>query len=151
MLLKLTCPSCGRSDQASDRVIGKEVRCPCGATFRVVGPKQSNQSTASPPIPQPGPNPPQYVPAPRQTQIRAEPTSSSRSSDVYAPASRPERSLPAAPTPQATEQRAAGGLPPWVYAAFGGAGVLFLVVVGALIVSLSSSTAPNVSQTGSSR
>ncbi len=60
MLLKLTCPSCGRSDQASDRVIGKEVRCPCGATFRVLGPKQGGVSAANLPTPRPEPVSPQY-------------------------------------------------------------------------------------------
>ena len=55
MLLKLTCPACGRSDQASDRVIGKEVRCPCGATFRVLGPKHSSQSRPELPVSQPRP------------------------------------------------------------------------------------------------
>ena len=143
MLLKLTCPTCGRSDQASDRVIGKEVRCPCGATFRVVGPKQGNQVHQSArPYRSPGWQRLNTAPAPRQPEIRAKSPSSSRSSDAYAPVSRPERSLPEASRPQATEQHPAGGLPPWVYAAFGGAGVLFLVAVGALVVSLSSSTAP---------
>ena len=34
MLLRLTCPSCGRVEQASERVLGKEIRCPCGTQFR---------------------------------------------------------------------------------------------------------------------
>jgi hypothetical protein len=33
MLFKVTCPSCGRSEQTSDRVLGKEIRCPCGVTM----------------------------------------------------------------------------------------------------------------------
>ena len=39
MLLRLTCPACGRVEQLSDRVLGKEVRCPCGTQFRVLRPR----------------------------------------------------------------------------------------------------------------
>ena len=47
MLLKLTCPSCGRVEQASERVLGKEVRCPCGTQFRVLQPKPAAPAAAS--------------------------------------------------------------------------------------------------------
>ena len=77
MLLKLTCPSCGRSDQASDRVIGKEIRCPCGATFRVLGPKQG--ATVDPVPRRPGPSRRLPILAPpRQPETRSRPPSSSR-------------------------------------------------------------------------
>ena len=40
MILRLTCPSCGRVEQASERVLGKEIRCPCGTQFKVLQPKK---------------------------------------------------------------------------------------------------------------
>ena len=53
MLLNVTCPSCGGSQEASERVLGKEVRCACGARFRVMGSKPSarddRQRGGSPP------------------------------------------------------------------------------------------------------
>jgi hypothetical protein len=36
MLLKLTCPSCGRSTDALEHVPGKQLRCPCGNRGRVI-------------------------------------------------------------------------------------------------------------------
>src|SRR5271169_3776764 len=48
MLFNLTCPSCGRSQEASERVLGKGVRCSCGARFRVPGPKPSTRVDAAP-------------------------------------------------------------------------------------------------------
>ena len=48
MLLKLTCPSCGRVEQASERVLGKEIRCPCGTQFRVLQPKEAAPDRGSP-------------------------------------------------------------------------------------------------------
>ena len=53
MLLNVTCPSCGGSQEASERVLGKEVRCACGARFRVMG---SNPSARD--DPQRGGSPP---------------------------------------------------------------------------------------------
>jgi S1-C subfamily serine protease len=148
MLLKLTCPACGRSDQASDRVIGKEIRCPCGAIFRVVGPKQAPLSGPELLDAEPCPRPaisPQYSATSRQPETRSRPPSSSRSSSPSPTRPRPQGRQPTSPEPpthQASEQPKRGGLPPWTYAAFGGGAVLFLVVIGALMVSLSSSTAP---------
>ena len=148
MLLKLTCPSCGRSDQASDRVIGKEVRCPCGATFRVLGPKQGPLSAFDSPQPRSqSPAPPYFAPPLARNQTT---TCVSRSISRLPPcpiATRAAASRAAARTGagavRSTAQAAPGGLPPWAYAAFGGAAVLFVVVLGALIVSLSSSTPPS--------
>ena len=81
MLLKLTCPACGRSDQASDRVIGKEIRCPCGATFRVLGPKQGSTSPPNVPAARPQPASPQYTVPLRQPESRSQPSSSRHSDD----------------------------------------------------------------------
>ncbi len=147
MLLKLTCPSCGRSDQASDRVVGKEVRCPCGATFRVLGPKPG--ATVDPVAPEPRPQPvaPQSAPPQRQPETRSRPPSSNKSQD--GPPSRPrsevprrQPSLPKPPRLAAMEKPTPGGLPPWAFAVFGGAAVLFFVVIVALVMSLNSSTTP---------
>src|SRR5580704_9682552 len=83
MLLKLTCPACGRSDQASDRVIGKEIRCPCGAIFRVVGPKQSKQAAFPLPEPQPRQAAPQYTPPPREPETQSKPEPPTSTGDRY--------------------------------------------------------------------
>ena len=146
MLLKLTCPSCGHSDQASDRVIGKEIRCPCGATFRVLGPKPGAIVDPVPPDPRPIAPQPHVRPTP-QAEARSRPSPSNRSQD--GPPSRPRSAVPQHPPtlPEParlirSENPRAGGLPPWAFAAFGGGAVLFVVVLVALIVSLNSSTAP---------
>jgi S1-C subfamily serine protease len=147
MLLKLTCPSCGRSDQASDRVIGKEVRCPCGATFRVLGAKPGAIVNSVPPEPRPRPVAPQSSPPSRQTEVRSRPPSSNRLQDN--PPSRPQLevprrqpSLPEPPRLAPIKKPKTGGLSPWAYAAFGGGAVLFIVVIVALVLSLNSSTTP---------
>jgi hypothetical protein len=44
------------------------------------------------------------------------------------------------------EKPTAGGLPPWAYAAFGGGIVLFVLLIGALVVDLNSSTSPSSKQ-----
>ena len=147
MLLKLTCPACGRSDQASDRVIGKEIRCPCGATFRVLGPKQGSVSSPDVSAARPQPVAPQYSTPPRQPESRSRPPSSSRSYDRPVSYPRPEPirrepNLPDSSRPKAIGQPTPASLPAWAYAAFGGGAVLFVVVIAALILSLSSSTAP---------
>lgn len=152
MLLKLTCPSCGRSDQASDRVIGKEVRCPCGATFRVLGPKQESPSPVDLPPSRPQSPGSPYVAAPSQPEIRSRSTPSPRLHEVPPARSRPEptrREPPPIPVSSQTPlpgQVPPAGVPPWAYAAFGAGAVLFLVLLGALIVTLSSSTTPSPSR-----
>ena len=147
MLLKLTCPSCGRSDQASDRVIGKEVRCPCGATFRVLGPKPGAIVDPVPPEPAPRPVARQSSPPPRSSETRSRPASSNRSQE--GPPSRPrsdaprrQPSLPEPPRRAPIAQPTPASLPPWAFAAFGGGAVLFVVAIVALILSLNSSTTP---------
>jgi S1-C subfamily serine protease len=119
MLLKLTCPSCGRTEEVPDRVIGKELRCPCGTHFRVKSPnvqepadqvdkgahqrESAGYRLAPPPLPvQPSPIPAaQSTPRPHDARSHQEPVARQ------------------------------SGIPPWTYAA-GGAGAV--VVFGALFV-----------------
>jgi S1-C subfamily serine protease len=147
MLIKLTCPSCGKSTEAPDRVVGKEVRCSCGTSFRVLGLKPdapaATESRLRPPAsslnPQeprsrplaPPPEPPKIQPRP-QTVIS--PSNPPRipprpQSDVFADLEPIPR--PLAPRPSPTAQR--GGTPPWAYAAIGGLGVMSLVLIVVLI------------------
>jgi S1-C subfamily serine protease len=118
MLLKLTCPSCGRTEEVPDRVVGKELRCPCGTRFRVKGPN--------------APKPADQV----ENDAYGEPAGYR-----LAPPALPvqQSSLPAAqPVPRPPDNRPnrkpvpeQSGVSPWTHAA-GGAGAV--IVLGALFV-----------------
>jgi S1-C subfamily serine protease len=152
MLLKLTCPSCGRSEQTSDRVLGKEIRCPCGVTFRVLGPKKDVPAAPAPSQPRPRPAARESSAPQGQPQSRIQAASSQWSDERPVPGSRSEssprqRSLPEPPRPAPVEKPAAGGLPPWAYGAFGGSAVLFVVLIVALVMALNSSSTPSSNST----
>jgi S1-C subfamily serine protease len=134
MLLRLTCPTCGRVEQASERVLGKEVRCPCGTQFRVLQPKKpaSGGGATEPRRPQPAG---QSHAAPRQSEAGARPAGSrslreqphqvrARPGIPLEPERAPEQPVPWRPRQQANE-----GMPPWAYAALGAGGVVSLVLM----------------------
>ena len=107
MLLKLTCPSCGRVEQASERVLGKEVRCPCGTQFRVLQPKKAGADRGSPEARRPQAAASSSV-APRQSEARPQPSRSRYLRDEPEPRSRP--GIPLEPEPLAgTAGSAAAG------------------------------------------
>ena len=95
MLLNLTCPSCGRVEEVSERVLGKEVRCPCGTQFRVLQPKRplGDPGAAEPPRsqtpekPKPARRPPEPQSRPPETRPKP-PASVPRERPVPAPRER---------------------------------------------------------------
>ena len=135
MLLKLTCPSCGRVEQATERVLGKEIRCPCGTQFRVLQPKAAapERSATEPRRPQAAGRPPAQS---RESEPRNRPPTSRSLRE--APSARSQAGIPLdverapeRPVP-VSRQRApsrSGGMPPWAYAVAGGGGVLSLVMM----------------------
>ena len=133
MLLKLTCPSCGRVEQATERVLGKEIRCPCGTQFRVLQPRaaapergaaRAGQSQA----------PAQPRPAPRRSDPQSRPMSSrslherpqtpSRTGIPQERDHEPER-----PALRQQPGQASAGMPPWVYVAAGAGGMMTLALM----------------------
>jgi hypothetical protein len=119
MLLKLTCPSCGRTEEVPDRVIGKDLRCPCGTRFRVKGP------------------PAQKPAAQVDREARQGESVGYRLAPPPLPV-QPSRAPLAQATPSGQDARSRcklalkqSGIPPWTYVA-GGAGAV--VVLGALFV-----------------
>jgi S1-C subfamily serine protease len=127
MLFNLTCPSCGRSQEASERVLGKEVRCSCGARFRVPGPKPSARVA---PTPAPAPAPPRSRTTAREDIVDR---------------------LPERPQPRRSAKPSRRGLPPWAYATMGGGGVLSIVVMVVLIRSLGSAASQPANPTDPDR
>jgi S1-C subfamily serine protease len=127
MPVKLKCPSCGHSQQVSDDVLGKKVRCPsCNAAFRVAAPKASASAAAAvagarpeATEPEPSPDPTEYEVGPAVAPIVAK-----LAPEFVKPA-------PVSARPAVKPQRA--GVPPWAYAAMGGGGVMALVVAGVMI------------------
>ena len=113
------------------RVLGKKVHCrSCGAGFRVAAPKPSASADPAPAatgarpgatIPEPSADPAEYAVVPPEDPVRR------RSSWYQVFAGNSEAS------PVREPKRS--GLPPWVYAAAGGAGVMVLVV-GAVLIRL---------------
>ena len=133
MLLKLTCPSCGRVEQATERVLGKEVRCPCGTQFRVLQPKAAapertatNRGALS-----------RRATAGSVARERASKSTAGFEKLAEAPSARSQAGIPL----DVERARAAdfgfspacaaksGGMPPWAYAVAGGGGVLSLVMM----------------------
>ena len=131
MLLRLTCPSCGRVEQASERVLGKEIRCPCGTQFRVLQPKPA---AANPLAEEPRrrEGAPEARQAPRPSEARSLPQSSSKPRENVKPPSRPaypmeREELPERPVRQQPKRKRSSGMPPWAYAAVGAGGVMSLL------------------------
>ncbi len=157
LTIKLTCPSCGRSTEASERVVGKEVRCSCGTSFRVMGLKPSEpaapQSRSQPAAPLSQAQPAAASSSRPQTRSRpvAPPSNPQqqefRPRPAAAPSNRPQPpppraqefdpperyTLPGRPVPRRAPAARQGGTPPWAYGAIGGLGVMSLVLVIVLI------------------
>jgi S1-C subfamily serine protease len=126
--LKLKCPACGQLQHVPDEMMGKKTACPsCGANLRVPAAKPGAALSRG----ESGTNAPEdtgYGLAPEQP--------SSVMPDVVlrpvpAPREVPPKPKKANPTPAAAPS--GGGVPAWVYATAGGAGVLALVAAAALI------------------
>ena len=114
MVLNLKCPSCGHSQRASEEVLGQKIVCPsCGAGFRVSAPKTREADAPAAPV----------DPAASGEGSRARSASASTSAPGDAgPGGRPSRRARPAAGPSAS-------LPPWIYAALGGVGVMALIGV----------------------
>ncbi len=134
MVLNLKCPSCGHSQRASEEVLGQKIVCPsCGAGFRVSALKPRADAPAPPAIqpqasaaPGPAPRPPQPRPQPMPVHGGAVPAG--------APTAGPSPSLP-----------------PWIYAALGGVGVLALigvVLLGRLVMGIGAGQPANPADNG---
>jgi S1-C subfamily serine protease len=132
MPIKLKCPSCGHTERVSDDVLGKKVHCSsCGAGFRVAAPKPSASAAPAPAatgarpgatIPEPSADPAEYAVVPPEDP-------------VLPPVVLVPRSSPVIPKPRPSLSQKRSGVPPWVYAAAGGAGVMVLIV-GAVLIRL---------------
>ena len=134
MILRLTCPSCGRVEQASERVLGKEIRCPCGTQFKVLQPKKpaSGGGDAEPRRPQAAsaaysaPRPSEARPRPAVSRsLRQEPHSARSLPGIpLEPERSSERQVTRLPAPKSNE-----AMPAWAYALAGGGGVISLLIV----------------------
>ena len=127
MLLRLTCPSCGRVEQASERVLGKEIRCPCGTQFRVLQPEgaRGRRSPSSRTAAAAGGPPNRTRPRVRASRDRGRrPRAGSReTSQPPIAAQHSPGAVERTPEPPARgspAQQQSAGMPPWAYAAVGG-------------------------------
>jgi S1-C subfamily serine protease len=135
MLLRLTCPSCGRVEQAFERVLGKEIRCPCGTQFRVLQPKPAApELVAGEPRRREHAQEPQPAPPRRQSEARPRPHASSRPRENSQAASRLAYALEREeaaerPVRYQPKRKQSTGMPPWAYAAVGAGGVMSLLLM----------------------
>ena len=155
MLLRLTCPSCGRVEQVPDRVVGKEIRCPCGTQFRVLQPKATATARPLGEPRRPTPSEETY-PVQRQPEPRSQRPSSARPPENPPSRSRPappikHDDVPERPVHKQPKRQQSLGMPPWAYAAVGAGGVMSLLmmifVIRALVASPSLPEAPKAAAT----
>jgi S1-C subfamily serine protease len=132
--LKLKCPACGQLQHVPDEMMGKKTVCPsCSASLRVPAakPRAAGDSASALSRAESGTNSPVEI----GYGLAPEPASAGEPYAVLRPVPAP-REVPPKPEkakPKPAAAPSGGGIPAWIYAVAGGAGVLALVAAASLI------------------